>query len=75
MALILVIVGSLVTDDSGLARQIFQFAGLAAVVVGVIRLFRPSAGSGRKMWRGREINMRKPGVELGDKWDDWRKRR
>ena len=75
LALVLIIVGSLVTGDSGLARQIFQFAGLAAVVIGVIRLFRPSVGSRRKTWRGREVNMRKPGIELGDKWDDWRKRR
>ena len=75
LAFLLFVVGGLVTGDSGLARQLVQVIGLAAIVVGVIRLFRPSRGSSRKTWRGREINMRKPGIELGDRFDEWRKRR
>jgi hypothetical protein len=69
------VVGSLVTGESGLVRQIFQFAGLAAVIIGVVRLIRPAPRGGRKMWRGHPIDLRKPGVELGDKFDEWRKRR
>jgi hypothetical protein len=75
IALMLFVVGALVTGDSGLARRVFQYAGLAAVVIGVVRLIKPSSRQGRKTWRGREIDMRRPGVELGDKFDEWRKRR
>jgi hypothetical protein len=75
IALVLFVVGALVAGDSGLARRVFQYAGVAAVVIGVVRLIKPSPRSGRKTWRGREINMRRPGVELGDKFDEWRKRR
>jgi hypothetical protein len=75
IALVLFVVGSLVTGESGLVRQIFQFAGLAAVIIGVVRLIRPAPRGGRKMWRGHPIDLRKPGVELGDKFDEWRKRR
>ena len=75
LALIIFVIGAWLTGDSGLGRRIVEIGGLAAVLIGVLRLFRPSGGSGRKMWRGREINMRKPGVELGDKFDEWRKRR
>lgn len=74
LALLIFVIGVWITGESGLGRRIVELAGLAAVLIGILRLFRPSAGS-RKMWRGREINMRKPGVELGDKFDDWRKRR
>lgn len=74
LALLIFVFGVWITGDTGLGRRIVELAGLAAVLVGVLRLFRPSGGT-RKMWRGREINMRKPGIELGDKFDDWRKRR
>jgi hypothetical protein len=75
VALVIVVFGRLATGDSGLAWQLIQYAGLVAIGLGVLRLIRPTPRSGRKMWRGRQINMRKPGVELGDKYDDWRKRR
>jgi hypothetical protein len=75
LGLVIFVLGALLTGDSGLGRRIIEIAGLAAVLVGVLRLFRPSGGSSRKMWRGREINMRRPGVELGDKFDEGRKRR
>lgn len=75
LALVLFIVGGQLVD-SGLVWQLIRFAGLAAVVIGVIRLFRPSpANRGRKLWRGRQIDMNKRGFELGDRFDDWRKRR
>ena len=75
LALGIIVVGGLFSGDSGLARQLIQIAGLVAVLLGVLRLMRPTPQSGRKLWRGREVNMRKPGVELGDRFDDWRKRR
>jgi hypothetical protein len=75
LALLLFILGGWVAGDSGLLKQVLQYAGLAAVIIGLFRLWRPGPGSQRKMWRGRQIDLRKPGVELGDKFDDWRKRR
>lgn len=75
VALVLVVIGRWVTGGSGLVWQLIQYAGLVAIGLGVLRLIRPTPRIGRKLWRGREINMRKPGVELGDKFDDWRKRR
>lgn len=74
LGLLIFVIGAWTTGGSGLDRRIVEIVGLAAVLIGVVRLFRPSA-SHRKMWRGREINMRKPGIELGDKFDEWRKRR
>ena len=53
IALVLFVVGALVAGDSGLARRVFQYAGVAAVVIGVVRLIKPSPRSGRKTWRGR----------------------
>lgn len=75
LGVVIFLIGGWATTDSGLGRQIIELAGLGAIVIGVVRLVRPGARGGRKMWRGREINMRRPGVELGDKFDDWRKRR
>ena len=75
VGVLIFVIGGWATTDSGLGRQIVELAGLGAIVMGVVRLVRPTARGGRKMWRGREINMRRPGVELGDKFDDWRKRR
>lgn len=75
VAMIIFLGGGALMDD-GIGHRLVQYAGLAAFGVGILRLFRPSrAGSGRKMWRGNVIDMNKRGVELGDKWDDWKKRR
>jgi hypothetical protein len=74
LGLLIFVVGAWIAGDGGLDRRVVEITGLAAVLIGVVRLFRPSASS-RKTWRGREINMRKPGVELGDKFDEWRRRR
>ena len=75
VALLVFFIGGALTDSSGLAWQLVRYAGLAAFVMGVVRLFKPTYRSGKKMWRGRVIDIRRPGVELGDKFDDWRKRR
>jgi hypothetical protein len=75
LALLLFVIGGWVAGDSGLLKQVLQIAGLGALIVGLFRLWRPGPGGQRKMWRGRQIDLRKPGVELGDKFDDWRKRR
>jgi hypothetical protein len=75
IALVIFLIGG-AFFDSGLVWQLIRFAGLAAVIMGVVRLFKPARpNSVRKMWRGRPVDMSRPGVDLGDKWDDWRKRR
>ena len=76
LGIVIFLVGGAITGESGLGERIVQYAGLAAIVVGLIRMFRPSRAAGaRKMWRGRVVDMNRRGVELGDKWDDWKKRR
>ncbi len=76
LGIVIFLVGGAITGESGLGERIVQYAGLAAIVVGLVRMFRPSrASGGRKMWRGRVIDMNRRGVELGDKWDDWKRRR
>lgn len=76
LAMVIFLLGGALIHGSGLGERIVQYLGLAAVLIGVVRLFRPSrASGGRKIWRGRVIDMNKRGVELGDKWDDWKKRR
>ena len=76
LALVILLVGGALTADGELAWQLVLYAGMAAFVVGVIRLFRPSASNRtRKMWRGRQIDMSRPGFEMRDRFDDWRKRR
>ena len=75
LALVIFVIGGFIFDG-GLAWQLIRYAGLAALLIGIVRLFKPSpANRNRKMWRGRQIDMSKRGFELGDKWDDWRKRR
>jgi hypothetical protein len=62
--------------DSGLVWQLIRFGGLAAVIMGVVRLFKPARPNPvRKIWRGRPVDMSRRGPDLHDKWDDWRKRR
>jgi hypothetical protein len=75
IALFLFIVGGWIAKDSGLLQQVIQIAGIVAIGVAIFRLVRPGPGQSRKMWRGRQIDLKKPGVELGDKFDDWRKQR
>ena len=75
LALLLFVIGGAIFD-SGLFWQLIRYAGLAALIIGIIRLFKPSpANRNRKMWRGRPIDMTRPGFEMRDKFDDWRKRR
>jgi hypothetical protein len=75
LAMVIFLLGGALTGD-GLGERLVQYAGLAALVVGLVRMFRPSkTTSGKKMWRGNVIDMNKRGIELGDKWDDWKKRR
>ncbi len=76
IAMVIFLLGGALTHGSGLGNRLVQYIGLAAVLIGIIRLFRPSkASGGKKMWRGNVIDMNKRGVELGDKWDDWKRRR
>ena len=75
IALLLFFVGGALTWNAGMAWQLVRYVGLAAFVMGVVRLFKPTYRSGKKMWRGRVIDITKPGVELGDKFDEWRRRR
>jgi hypothetical protein len=76
IALLVFLLGSAVTHGTGLGSRMIEWLGLAAVGMGVFRLFRPGAGrNARKIWRGREINMNRRGVELGDKFDEWKRRR
>ena len=75
LALVLFIVGGGIFND-GIFWQLIRYVGLGALIIGIIRLFRPSpANRSRKMWRGRQIDMSKPGFEMRDRFDDWRKRR
>jgi hypothetical protein len=75
LALVIFLVGGALFD-SGLIWQLIRFAGLSALVIGVVRLFKPARPNAvRKMWRGRPVDMSRPGIDLHDKWDDWRKRR
>ena len=76
LALACLVIGGALTADGGLAWQLVKYLGLALLMVGIVRLFRPAAGHrSRKMWRGRPIDMSRPGFEMRDKFDDWRKRR
>ena len=75
LGLLVFVIGGWITGDSGMGRRIIELAGVSAVLIGVYRMARPSGGSRRKIWRGRQIDMRRPGVELGDRFDEWRKRR
>ncbi len=75
LALVIFLIGGQLFD-SGLVWQLIRFAGLAALIMGIVRLFKPARPHPvRKIWRGRPVDMSRPGVDLPDKWDDWRKRR
>jgi len=67
--------GAWLTGSEGLVWQIVRLAGLIALALALYRVVRPPHRSQRKLWRGREIDLGKRGVELGDKFDEWRKRR
>ena len=75
IAVAIYLAGGRVFDQSGLGWQATRMLGLVALFAAIYRIFKPRYRAGQKIWRGHLINMNKRGVELGDKWDEWRKGR
>lgn len=62
---------------SPLLARVLLYAGVAAIVAGFLQLYRGGSG-GRgagKIWRGKRVDLRRPGVDWDDKADQWRRRR
>ena len=75
VAAVVYVAGAWLTGSDGVAWQVVRLAGLVALAMAIYRVVRPARRAQRKLWRGRQIDLGKRGVELGDKFDEWRKRR
>ena len=75
IAVAVYILGGRLTDQTGLVWQLVRIVGLGAMLMALYRILRPQVRHMNTMWRGKQLNMGKPGVELGDRFDEWRKRR
>jgi len=71
-----VVANVLIDPVSPLIARVLLYAGVALIVLGFVQLYRGGTGSrGRKMWRGKRVDLHRPGIDWDDKADKWRKRR
>jgi hypothetical protein len=75
-ALLFLVARVLIAHVSPLLAQLVVYAAVAGIIIGLVSLYRGSARrqSGR-MWRGRPVDLDRPGPDLGSKFDDWCRRR
>lgn len=69
------LLGAWLTDQHGIGWQMVRVVGLIGLGMAIFRIVRPRYRSGGKIWRGQVQDMNKRGVQLGDRFDDWKKRR
>jgi hypothetical protein len=69
------VVGAAITDQHGLAWQVVRVVGVIGLGMAIYRIARPTNRSQRKIWRGQVQDMGRPGVQLGDRFDEWKRRR
>lgn len=61
---------------SPLFARLLLYAGVILIGLGFVRLYRGSSRShDGKLWRGKRVDMGRPGIDWDDKADQWRKRR
>ncbi len=61
---------------SPLLARLALYVGVALIVLGFVRLYRGGPGSrGGKLWRGRRVDLDRPGNDWKNKADQWRRRR
>ena len=65
----------LISPFSPFLAQLVMYVCLAGIVIGFVQLYRGGRASGRPMWRGRPMDMNRPGPDLEDKFQSWRRRR
>ena len=75
--MILAVVANVLVDPvSPLLARALLYAGLALIVIGFVQLYRGGDRSGGgKMWRGKRVDLERPGIDWDDKAAEWRKRR
>lgn len=62
---------------SPLLARLLLYVGVIAIGAGFVQLYRGGSG-GRgagKIWRGKRVDLGRPGIDWDDKADQWRKRR
>ena len=66
----------LISPVSPFLAQLVTYVCLAGIVIGFVQLYRGSrGGGGRQMWRGRPMDLDRPGSNPEDKFQSWRRRR
>jgi hypothetical protein len=75
LAIAIYLCGNWLTDQHGIGWQFVRLAGLAALGMSIFRIVKPVSRPGNKAWRGRDQDMNKRGVQLGDRFDEWKRRR
>lgn len=75
--MILAVLANVLVDPvSPLVARALLYAGVAMIVLGFVQLYRRGSGSrGGKMWRGKRVDLDRPGIDWDDKANQWRKRR
>ena len=69
------LIGAAITDQQGLGWQLVRILGLAGLGMSIYRIARPRYKQSSKLWRGQFQDMGRPGVQLGDRFDEWKRRR
>lgn len=71
-----VVANVLIEPFSPLLTRVLLYAGVALIVAGFVQLYRGGSRSGGpKLWRGKRVDMGRPGIAWDDKADEWRRRR
>jgi hypothetical protein len=74
--MVLAILANLLIDPvSPLFARVLLYVGVGLILLGFVQLYRGGSGSGGKMWRGKRVDLDRPGIDWDDKADQWRKRR
>lgn len=75
--IVAVLANVVVEPVSPFLSRLLLYAGIAAIAAGFVQLYRGGSG-GRgagKIWRGKRVDLGRPGIDWDDKADEWRKRR
>ena len=75
LAIAIYLCGNWLTDQHGIGWQLVRLVGLAALGMSIFRIVKPVSRNGNKLWRGQAQDMNKRGIQLGDRFDEWKRRR
>ena len=74
--IVAILANILIESFSPLIARGMLYAGVVMIIAGFVQLYRGGGRSGGpKLWRGKRVDLDRPGIDWDDKADDWRRRR